>query len=114
MLSYIRLTLRKMWLFLANLPMERKLIVIFVFLISMPITYVSYLSSRSMFNSVLVNATDGAGQMTSNASDTIDRYIADLKRYTALPLYNTDVQVYLTQQNTDWEKIRAWRCSLAI
>lgn len=57
-----------------------------------------------MFNSVLVNATDGAGQMTSNASDTIDRYIADLKRYTALPLYNTDVQVYLTQQNTDWEK----------
>ncbi|WP_339189644.1 sensor histidine kinase [Paenibacillus sp. FSL P2-0121] len=104
MLSYIRLTLRKMWLFLANLPMERKLIVIFVFLISLPITYVSYLSSRSMFNSVLVNATDGAGQMTSNASDTIDRYIADLKRYTALPLYNTDVQVYLTQQNTDWEK----------
>lgn len=104
MLSHIRSVLHKMWLFLANLPMERKLIVVFVFLISLPITYVSYLSSRSMFNSVLVNATEGASQMTSNASDTIDRYVADLKRYTALPLYNTDVQFYLTQQNTDWEK----------
>lgn len=104
MVSYIRRTLHKMWLFLANLPMERKLIIVFIFLISLPITYVSYLSSRSMFNSVVVNATEGAGQMTSNASDTIDRYIADLKRYTVLPLYNTDVQFYLTQQNTDWDK----------
>jgi len=93
-----------MWLILANLPMERKLIVVFIFLISMPITYVSYLSSRSMFNSVLVNATESAGQMTANASDTIDRYMADLKRYTTLPLYNTDVQFYLEQQNTDWAK----------
>ena len=104
MVSYIRAALRKMWLILANLPMERKLIVVFIFLISMPITYVSYLSSRSMFNSVLVNATESAGQMTANASDTIDRYMADLKRYTTLPLYNTDVQFYLEQQNTDWAK----------
>lgn len=104
MISYIRLLIRKMWLFLANLPMERKLIIVFIFLISLPITYVSYLSSRSMFNSVLVNATESAGQMTANASDTIDRYVADLKRYTALPLYNTDVQFYLEQKNIDWEK----------
>lgn len=104
MVSYIRRILRNLWLFLANLPMERKLIVVFIFLISLPITYVSYLSSHSMFNSVLANATDSAGQMTVSASDTIDRYIADLKRNTALPLYNTDVQFYLEQQNTDWDK----------
>lgn len=104
MFSFIRGVMRKPWLFLANLPMERKMIIIFVFLISMPITYVSYLSSRSMVNSNLENATESANQMTSNASDTIDRYIADLKRYTSLPLYNTDVQFYLGQQNNDWEK----------
>ncbi len=104
MVSTIRRILRNLWLFLANLPMERKLIVVFIFLISLPITYVSYLSSHSMFNSVLANATDSAGQMTVSASDTIDRYIADLKRNTALPLYNTDVQFYLEQQNTDWDK----------
>jgi two-component system sensor histidine kinase YesM len=84
--------------------MERKLIVVFIFLISLPITYVSYLSSRSTFNSVLVNATTSAGQMAGSASDTVDRYLADLKRYTVLPLYNTDVQFYLEQKNTDWEK----------
>ncbi|WP_339253711.1 sensor histidine kinase [Paenibacillus sp. FSL P2-0136] len=84
--------------------MERKLIVVFIFLISLPITYVSYLSSRSTFHSVLVNATSSAGQVAGSASDTIDRYVADLKRYTALPLYNTDVQFYLEQQDTDWDK----------
>ncbi|MCL6605554.1 MAG: sensor histidine kinase [Paenibacillus sp.] len=104
MVSYIRRILRNIWLFLANLPMERKLIVVFVFLVSIPITYVSYLTSRSMFNTVVVNATKSAGQMTSNASDTIDRYIADLKRYTALPLYNRDVQFYLEQRIIDWDK----------
>ena len=104
MVSYIRRFPRTSWLFLANLPMERKLIVVFIFLISLPITYVSYLSSRSTFNSVLVNATTSAGQMAGSASDTVDRYLADLKRYTVLPLYNTDVQFYLEQKNTDWEK----------
>lgn len=104
MVSFIRRIVRTTWLFLANLPMERKLIVVFVFLISIPITYVSYLSSRSTFNSVLVNATKSAGQMADSASDTIDRYVADLKRYTSLPLYNTDVQFYLQEKNTDWEK----------
>lgn len=104
MVSYIRRILRNIWLFLANLPMERKLIVVFVFLVSIPITYVSYLTSRSMFNTVVINATKSAGQMTSNASDTIDRYIADLKRYTALPLYNRDVQFYLEQRIIDWDK----------
>ncbi|UQZ34910.1 two-component sensor histidine kinase [Paenibacillus sp. PK3_47] len=104
MVSYIRRIPRSLWLFLANLPMERKLIVVFIFLLSLPITYVSYLSSRSTFNSVLQSSTASAGQMADNASDTIDRYVADLKRNTTLPLYNTDVQFFLEQENTDWEK----------
>lgn len=68
MVSYIRRIVRSMWLFLANLPMERKLIVVFIFLISLPITYVSYLSSRSTFNSVLSSSTKSAGQMADSAS----------------------------------------------
>ncbi len=104
MVSYILRIPRRLWLFLANLPMERKLIVVFVFLLSLPITYVSYLSSRSTFNSVLQSSTKSAGQMAGSASDTIDRYVADLKRNTALPLYNTDVQFYMEQQYADWDK----------
>ncbi|WP_310831471.1 cache domain-containing sensor histidine kinase [Paenibacillus pedocola] len=104
MVSYILRIPRRLWLFLANLPMERKLIVVFVFLLSLPITYVSYLSSRSTYNSVLQSRTKSAGQMAGSASDTIDRYVADLKRNTALPLYNTDVQFYLEQQYADWDK----------
>lgn len=104
MVSYILGIPRRLWLFLANLPMERKLIVVFVFLLSLPITYVSYLSSRATYHSVLQSSTESAVQMAGSASDTIDRYIADLKRYTALPLYNTDVQFYLEQQTADWEK----------
>lgn len=95
---------RKSWLLFANLSMQKKLVIIFVFLISLPITYFSYNSYRSSFELVLGSATDAANLMTDNAMDKIDRYIADLKRYTLLPLYNKDVQKYLDQQGTDWDK----------
>ncbi|GIP21636.1 sensor histidine kinase [Paenibacillus sp. J22TS3] len=104
MFSLIRGNLLKGWLFLANLSMQKKLIVIFVFLISMPITYVTYLSARSTLQSVLENATNNAVQMTANASNTLDSYVADLKRYTVLPLYNKEVQYYLEQKGTNWDK----------
>lgn len=50
------------------------------------------------------NAISSALQVTSDATDTLDRYIADLKRYTTLPLYNTNVQFNLEQEGTSWEK----------
>ncbi|WP_235775421.1 cache domain-containing sensor histidine kinase [Paenibacillus sinensis] len=84
--------------------MEKKLIVIFVFLLSLPITYVSYLSAHSMNKTNLRNATANAEQMTTNAGGTVDRYIADLKGSTLLPLYNTDVQYYMEQRYSDWDK----------
>jgi two-component system sensor histidine kinase YesM len=104
MIRRIGRMIRKGWVFLANLSLEKKLILIFVFLLSLPITYVSYLSARSTFDSVLQNATNNAIQMAVNASNTTDRYVADLKRSTALPLYNSDVQYYLEQETTDWGK----------
>ncbi len=104
MIKLIRNLFLKSWMFFANLSMQKKLVVIFVFLITLPITYVSYASYRSNTDSVLASTTASAGQMTDNAMDKVDRYIADLKRYTILPLYNKDVQKYLDQQGTDWDK----------
>ncbi|WP_019640618.1 cache domain-containing sensor histidine kinase [Paenibacillus fonticola] len=104
MLSFIHSCFRKAWVFFANLSMQKKLVIIFVFLISLPITYVSYSFYRANSESVLSGMTHSAGQMTDNAMDKIDRYIADLKRYTILPLYNKDVQKYLDQRGTDWDK----------
>lgn len=104
MMNGISRIIHKGWLFLANLSLEKKLILTFVFLLTLPITYVSYLSARSTFNSVLQNATNNAIQLADHASNSIDRYVADLKRSTILPLYNSDVQYYLEQEQTDWDK----------
>ncbi|WP_410999434.1 sensor histidine kinase [Paenibacillus sp. TH7-28] len=98
---------RKAWLFFANLSMQKKLVIVFVFLISLPITYFSYTSYRSSFRLVQSSTTEAAHLMTDNAMDKVDRYIADLKRYTSLPLYNKEVQKYLDQQGTDWDKSTA-------
>ncbi|MFD1175513.1 sensor histidine kinase [Paenibacillus puldeungensis] len=84
--------------------MQKKLVIIFIFLISLPITYVSFISYRSSFSLVQSSTTAAANQMTDNAMDKVDRYIADLKRYTILPLYNKDVQKYLDQRGADWDK----------
>ncbi|MNJ28241.1 putative sensor-like histidine kinase [compost metagenome] len=104
MFSFIPHLFRKAWVFFANLSMQKKLVIIFVFLVSLPITYVSYSSYRANSNSILNNMTNSAGQMTDNAMDKVDRYIADLKRYTILPLYNKDVERHLDQRGTDWDK----------
>ncbi|MGZ7443971.1 cache domain-containing sensor histidine kinase [Paenibacillus sp. TH7-28] len=87
--------------------MQKKLVIVFVFLISLPITYFSYTSYRSSFRLVQSSTTEAAHLMTDNAMDKVDRYIADLKRYTSLPLYNKEVQKYLDQQGTDWDKSTA-------
>lgn len=96
--------LRMSWLKLANLSMQQKLLLIFIFLISLPITVVSYMSSNSIMHAIQDKAITSAMQVTSDATETMDRYIADLKRYTILPLYNANVQIKLEQEDTSWEK----------
>ncbi|WP_411828891.1 cache domain-containing sensor histidine kinase [Paenibacillus macerans] len=100
----MRALFRKAWLLFANLSMQKKLVIVFVFLISLPVTYFSYTSYRSSFRLVQSSTTEAARLMTDNAMDKADRYIADLKRYTSLPLYNKEVQRYLDQRGTDWDK----------
>lgn len=100
----LRAMFQKAWLLFANLSMQKKLVIVFVFLISLPVTYFSYTSYRSSFRLVQSSTTEAAHLMTDNAMDKVDRYIADLKRYTSLPLYNKEVQKYLDQQGTDWDK----------
>ncbi|MEF2966425.1 sensor histidine kinase [Paenibacillus sp. M1] len=104
MIKRILYFFRKSWTLFANLSMQKKLVIIFIFLITLPITYVSYSSYRANSNSVLSSTTASAGLMADNAMDKVDQYIADLKRYTILPLYNKDVQKFLDQQGTDWDK----------
>lgn len=96
--------LRGGWLKLANLSMQQKLILLFVFLISVPITYVSYLSSRSIMGVIRQNAVNSAIQVAKDQTAVIDNYIADLKRYTTLPLYHTNVQQHLANPEASWEK----------
>ncbi|WP_308530575.1 sensor histidine kinase [uncultured Paenibacillus sp.] len=96
--------MKRLWTCFANFSMQKKLVVVFVFLITLPIIYVSYSSYRTNSNAKLVSTTESAGQLADNAMDKVDRYIADLKRYTILPLYNKDVQRLLDQEGTDWDK----------
>lgn len=96
--------LRGVWLKLANLSMQQKLILLFVFFISVPITYVSYLSSRSTMEVIRHNAVNSAIQVTKDQTAVLDNYIADLKRYTTLPLYHANVQQHLANPEASWEK----------
>lgn len=75
-----------------------------MFLISVPITYVSYLSSRSTMEVIRQNAVNSAIQVTKDQTAVLDNYIADLKRYTTLPLYHANVQQHLANPEASWEK----------
>jgi two-component system, sensor histidine kinase YesM len=74
----------------AHLSMQKKLVIVFLFLISLPITAVSYLSYQGYSTSIEENTTDYATEIAAKTMTKLDDYIRDLYNMSAMPLYNTD------------------------
>ena len=75
--------IRKLWdqthrLF-ANLSMKRKMIIVFVFLILIPMTLNSYISYRSYSELIKVNTAKFVLEISSRFLDKMDDYISDVK-----------------------------------
>lgn len=97
-------TARAIWTPFANLSMEKKLFVVFVFLITLPIIAASYFSYRSNTESIVDNSTANFSQLTADTMDKVDRYISDMYRNSILPLYAKDIQQFMITPGTDWDK----------
>lgn len=105
--AFIRRWWMRMWHSFANGSMKKKLIIVFVFLITLPLTLTSYISFRNYSKSIQENTTTYVLGTTSGLLDKLDSYIMDIKRISALPLFMTEMQMKLNQPEQSIDKIRS-------
>lgn len=103
----IRNGAEKAWTAFANLSMQQKLLVVFVFLVSLPVTLVSYVSSLNYSRSIEANTTAYATEMTSHMLVKLDDYVTDLFNMSAMPLYNKDFLAWLQEPELDLQTQRS-------
>lgn len=83
----------------ANLSMQSKMIIIFVFLISLPILMVGYVSYRNYSHASQGLTTDYVAYIAANNLNRLDDYVTDLFNMSAMPLYMSS-----RQSNEDFMK----------
>lgn len=91
----------------ANLSMQTKLLVVFLFLVTLPITAVSFLSFRDYSQSFEKNTTEYAVEMTAKTLQGLDDYIEDLFNLSSMPLYNADFLHLLNDPDTGLAKLKS-------
>ncbi|MFC5404171.1 sensor histidine kinase [Cohnella soli] len=100
----IRNAAEKTWMVFANLSMQQKLLIVFVFLVSLPVTLVSYVSSINYTRSIEVNTTAYAEELTAHSLAKLDDYVTDLFNMSAMPLYNEDFLSWLHEPELDLQR----------
>jgi len=86
-----------------DMPMERKLIVIFLFLIILPISSLSYFSFDRYSQSIEDNTTAYVAELARKLLSSLDEYIADMKRLSAVPGAVEEIQESLRSANEYYE-----------
>lgn len=72
-----------------------KLIIVFVFLIIIPIMMTGYISYQNYSKSIKKNTSLYALQLTNNITNRLDDYIGDMEQISQIPLYLTSLQQLL-------------------
>ncbi len=86
-----------------DMPMERKLIFIFLFLIILPISSLSYFSFDRYSQSIKDNTTAYVAELARKMISSLDEYIADMKRLSAVPGAVEEIRESLRSANEYYE-----------
>jgi len=90
-----------------NLSMQQKLVIVFLFLVSLPIVMISYASSYYYTRSIEANTTAYAAEVTSKMLAKLDDYVTDLYNMSAMPLYNSDFLRMLAVPDMGLDKVKS-------
>ncbi|NIK80232.1 two-component system sensor histidine kinase YesM [Paenibacillus castaneae] len=95
---------QRIWAAIGGMRMERKLFLVFLLLITLPLSFIGYISysnySRSIEEKTIVYST----KMLENMMVRVDDYIEDMSRISSIPAYQDDIKQNLIQSNSYYEK----------
>ncbi|CAM4413937.1 two-component system sensor histidine kinase YesM [Paenibacillus endophyticus] len=94
----------RIWAAIGGMRMERKLFIVFLLLITLPLSFIGYISysnySRSIEEKTIVYST----KMLENMMVRVDDYIEDMVRISSIPAYQDDIKQNLMRSNAYYEQ----------
>lgn len=92
------------WSYIADMSMERKLFLVFLVIITLPLSFISVISFRSYSASIQANTVAYSEKLIDQMMDSIDDYIEDMKRISSMPAYVNDIKQNLIRSNRYYEQ----------
>ncbi len=89
-----------------DMKMERKLLLVFLLLITMPLAFISYFSYTNFSQKLEANTIRYSEQLMGKMMDRIDEYIDDMVRISSIPALVDDIKQNLIQSNRYHEQRR--------
>ncbi|MFB9329156.1 sensor histidine kinase [Paenibacillus aurantiacus] len=91
--------LRRQWTRIIEMRMERKLLLVFLLLVTMPLTFISYFSYVNYAESTQRTAIRYSTNMLEGMMGRVDDYIEDMVNMTSVPAYQDDIKFNLSRSN---------------
>lgn len=92
------------WSFIEDMAMERKLLLVFLIIITLPLSFISVISYKSYSESIKDNTIAYSEKLIDQMMDGIDDYIEDMKRISSMPAYVNDIKQNLIRSNRYYEQ----------
>lgn len=92
------------WSFIGDMSMERKLLLVFLIIITLPLSFISVISYKSYSESIKDNTITYSEKLIDQMMDGIDDYIEDMKRISSMPAYVNDIKQNLNRSNRYYEQ----------
>ncbi len=100
----LRRGIRKVWAAIVSLKMERKLFLVFLLLITLPLSIVGYISYSNYSRSIEEKTIAYSTKMLENMMLRVDDYIEDMVRISSIPTYQDDIKQNLQRSNSYYEQ----------
>nr|WP_274528743.1 sensor histidine kinase [Paenibacillus piscarius] len=84
--------------------MERKLFLVFLLIITLPLSFISVISFKSYSASIQANTIAYSEKLIDQMMDSIDDYIEDMKRISSMPAYVNEIKQNLIRSNRYYEQ----------
>ncbi|MNB63309.1 putative sensor-like histidine kinase [compost metagenome] len=82
-----------------DMSMERKLLLVFLVIITLPLSVISIYNFKSYTGSIQDNTIAYSEKLTDQMMDGIDDYIDDMKRISSMPAYVNEIKQNLIRSN---------------
>ncbi|MGO4371383.1 cache domain-containing sensor histidine kinase [Paenibacillus sp. 2TAB19] len=87
-----------------DMRMERKLIVVFLLVVTLPLAFIGYISYTNYSLSIEQKTIVYSTKMLENMMVRVDDYIEDMIRITSIPAYQDDIKQNLIRSNSYYEQ----------